>query len=309
VSTQLVECVANFSEGRRPDVVGALTEAIAQVSGVLFLDQQTDPDHNRSVITFAGPPEAVLEAALRGAAQAFDQIDLRIHQGVHPRLGALDVLPFVPLDGVTLEDCVRLAERAGREIWNRHRVPVYFYEAAAHHGGRRNLANIRRGEFEGLTAESLSDPSRRPDIGGPALHPSAGAVAVGARDILIAFNVQLATGDVAVAREIARKIRHSSGGLPHLKAIGVPLPSRKLVQVSMNLTDFNTTGVEAAFAAVEREAARLGVALAGSELVGLIPKKALDLNSGRVPSIGNFSPEQIIENRIETARRRRSRME
>ena len=246
----LVECVANFSEGREASTVDAIIAAIGSSAGVLLLDRHVDPDHNRSVITFAGPPDAAVEGAVRGVERAVSLIDLRRHDGVHPRIGAADVVPFVPLEGLTLEDCVCLAVRAGNEIWRRCGVPVYLYEAAARRPDRVNLAALRRGRFEGLQ-------EKVPDIGGPALHPSAGATAVGARSFLIAYNVNLAAG-VEIARQIAGRIRHSSGGFPGVKALGVELASRGLAQVTMNLTDFEHTPLDSLFEAIESEANRLG---------------------------------------------------
>jgi len=269
VRRPLAECVPNFSEGRDLAKVGAIVAAIESTDGVLLLDSASDADHNRCVVTFVGPPQVVLEGALRGAAKAFELIDLNRHEGVHPRIGAMDVLPFVPLEDLTLQDCARLAWQAGEEIWRRLRVPVYLYEAAALRPERVNLAEIRRGQFEGLRQEAPRNPDRRPDIGGPELHPTAGAAAVGARKFLIAFNVNLETTDVEVAKRIARAVRSSSGGLPYLKAMGVPLRSRNQVQVSMNLTVFEQTPLQVAFEAVRREAARHGVSVAGSEIVGL----------------------------------------
>ena len=288
MDSTLVECVPNFSEGRNFDTIRAIGQTIAAVSGILLLDSQSDGDHNRSVITFAGGPEAVLEAAIQAGGVAAERIDLRRHSGVHPRIGALDVLPFVPLRGVTLEDCVRLAEQAGEEIWRRHKIPVYLYEAAARSHDRRNLARVRRGGLEGLP----------PDIGGPDHHPSAGATAVGARKVMIAYNVQLATADVEIAKQIARKIRFSSGGLPHVKAMGVLLGSRNQAQVSMNLTDFEVTPPHVVFQAIESEARRLGSAVAGSEVIGLVPNKALDMAKGCDLRIENFHPGLVLENRL-----------
>ncbi|MCP5114416.1 MAG: glutamate formimidoyltransferase [bacterium] len=295
---RLVECVPNVSEGRRRDTVRALCQTIADVPGVLLLDCQSDVDHNRSVITFAGTWEAVLEAAVRLAGAAAEMIDLRRQRGVHPRIGALDVLPFVPLRGATLEDCARLAVEAGEEIWSRHRIPVYLYEAAARRTARRNLADIRRGQFEGLREAVRTDARRRPDIGGPDPHPSAGATAIGARKLMIAYNVLLATSDAGIARRIARKIRFSSGGLPHVKAMGVLLDSRKQAQVSMNLTDFEVTPPHVVFEAISRQAEQMNTAVAGSEIVGLIPQKALDMAAGRDLRIQNFHPRLVLENRL-----------
>jgi glutamate formiminotransferase len=294
----LVECVPNFSEGRDPEKVLRLAEAIRSSGGVALLDVHSDPDHNRSVITFAGSPEAVLEAAVRAAGAAVELIDLTRHQGVHPRIGALDVLPFVPLEGVGLEECASLAVRAAEEIWRRHRVPAYLYEAAARRPDRKNLAAIRRGQFERLREEALTNPNRRPDVGGPGLHPTAGAVAVGARKILIAFNIQLATADVEVARRIAARIRAASGGLPEVKAMGVYLASRRQAQVSMNLTDFEITPPWRVYLAVQEEAAREGVTIAGAELIGLAPRKALEAPPGVSLPLAGFDESRILEVRL-----------
>ncbi|MBZ5577715.1 MAG: glutamate formimidoyltransferase [Acidobacteriia bacterium] len=293
----LVECVPNFSEGRDAAKIDAIVEAVRS-AGASVLHRTSDSDHNRSVVTFAAPVGVIEEAAFQAVRQAVASIDLRLHSGVHPRIGAADVVPFIPLKGVTLEDCARLAERTGRRIWDELGVPVYLYEAAALRPECRSLADIRRGNFEGLSQAVLTDPARRPDFGGPALHPSAGAVAVGARKFLIAFNVNLATPDVEIARRIARKIRFSSGGLPGIKAMGVRLASRNLAQVSMNLTDFERTPPHVAYEAVRAEAEREGVAIAGSELIGLIPQKALDLAAARYLQLEDFSSSRVLENRL-----------
>jgi len=297
----VVECVPNFSEGRDAGVVDRIAQAIAAVDGVWLLARESDADHNRSVITFAGSPEAVLEGALAGASQAAGLIDLTRQRGVHPRIGAVDVVPFVPVEGITMEECVRLAWRAGEEIWRRLGVPVYFYEAAARRADRTRLENIRRGQFEGLRDAVRVDPERRPDVGGPELHPSAGATVVGARKFLIAYNINLATADVEIARRIARAIRASSGGLECVKAMGVMLASRNLAQVSMNLTDFETTPVHVVFEAVKREAAHHGAGIAGSELIGLIPRKALEMAAGIDLRWENLRPDSVLEQRIEDA--------
>jgi len=301
VARKLVECVPNFSEGRDVEKVNALVEAVRSVPAVVFLDQELDADHNRSVLTFAGPPEAVSEAALRAVGKAVELIDLNFHTGVHPRIGAADVVPFVPVEGVTLEECARLAERVGEEIWRRFEVPVYFYEAAARRPDRVNLENIRRGQFEGLREEVLTDPERAPDVGEPRLHPTAGAIVVGARKFLIAYNINLNTPDVEVAKAIARAIRFSSGGFRYVKAMGVPLSSRNMVQVSMNLTDFEQTPVHRVLEAVRVEAERYGVSVAGSEIVGLIPKKALEMAAEHYLRCENFHPEMVLENRLAEA--------
>jgi glutamate formiminotransferase len=290
----LIECVANFSEGRDRATVRAIEDAIASAGGgVRILRSEMDADHNRSVITFAAPPEAVSEAALLGIAVAVERIDLRRHSGVHPRMGAADVIPFVPLEGAALADCVAIARRTGEQIWKRFHVPVYFYEAAALSPDRQRLENGRRGGFE--------HPNIAPDLGGPELHPSAGACIVGARKILIAFNVNLATDDVGVAREIARKIRASSGGMPFVKALGLPLAGRGLVQVSLNLTDFEQTPLHAVFDAVKREASARGVAIAGSEIIGLLPKKSLEDAAAHYLQCEKFESGLVLENRLADA--------
>jgi glutamate formiminotransferase len=294
----LIECVPNFSEGRDANVVDAIRDAIAGTPGVALLARESDADHNRSVITFAGAPEAVRAGAVRGIEQAVRRIDLTLHQGVHPRIGAADVVPFVPIAGVDLEECAEIAHEAGREVWERLRLPVYFYEAAALRPERRRLENVRRRGFHWLRDHTAEHP---PDVGGPELHPTAGAVAIGARKFLIAFNANLTTDDVEVARAIARKIRESSGGLPALKAIGVSLQSRRIAQVSMNLTDFERTGMREAFSAVQSEAARYGVGIASTEIVGLIPRRALDETTARLIKCENFSMDRVLEHRIETA--------
>lgn len=292
----MIECVPNFSEGRNPTVVDRIAGEIGSVPGAAILDCTQDYDHNRSVITFAGRPEAVAEAAIRSVGRAAALIDLNQHAGVHPRIGATDVVPFVPLEGATLQDCAKLAKQAAREIWTRFRIPVYLYGAAARRPDRVNLESIRRGQFEGLREAVRSNPDRWPDSGGPELHPTAGATAIGARRLLIAFNVNLTTNDVEVAKRIAKLIRFSSGGLPHVKALGLLLRSRNLAQVSMNLTDFEQMPLDRVFTAVCTEAERCGVGIAGSELVGLIPGKALEMAQGCDLRWENFSTDKVLEN-------------
>ena len=299
--TRIVECVPNFSEGRRPEVVAQLVAEIESVAGALVLDTHSDADHNRTVITFVARPEAAVEAAVRAAALATELIDLRQHAGAHPRVGALDVLPFVPVRGVTLEDCVRLAHEAGERIARELDVPVYFYEAAALRPDRVNLEDVRRKGFEQLRAEIASDPARAPDVGAARVHETAGAIVVGARPFLVAYNVNLHTQDVSVARRIARAVRGRDGGLRYLKALGFALPERGLTQVSMNLVRFEQTALHQAFEAVRREAARWGVQIAGSEIVGLIPQAALDRSAEYFLQIENFAPELVLENRIAQA--------
>jgi glutamate formiminotransferase/formiminotetrahydrofolate cyclodeaminase len=301
VSRTVIECVPNFSEGRDAAKVDAIINAIRSAPGIVILDRELDADHNRSVVTFAGPVESVGEAALRGVEKAIALIDLNHHTGVHPRIGAADVVPFVPVEGVTLEDCVKIAERVGQQLWERFHVPVYLYEAAARRPDRVNLENIRRGQFEGLREEVRTNPDRRPDFGHAELHPTAGATVVGARKFLIAYNINLNTPDVEIAKRIAQTIRFSSGGFPYVKAMGVPLSSRNLAQVSMNLTDFELTPVHQVFEAVRTEAERHGVAIAGSEIIGLIPKKAIEMTAEWYLRAENFHPNLVFENRMDEA--------
>jgi glutamate formiminotransferase len=298
---RLIECVPNFSEGRDAAKVAALVDAVRSVPGVALLDQELDADHNRSVLTFAGGPEPVSEAALRAVGKAVELIDLNRHSGVHPRIGAADVVPFIPVEGVTIEECVRIAERVGAQIWSRYQVPVYLYEAAARRPERVNLEDIRRGQFEGLREEILTNPGRAPDIGEPRLHATAGATVVGARKFLIAYNINLNTPDVEIAKRIAKAIRFSSGGFRYVKAMGVPLTSRNLAQVSMNLTDFEQTPVHQVFETVRAEAERYGASIVGSEIVGLIPKKALEMAAEYFLRCENFRPEVVFENRLAEA--------
>ena len=296
---RLIECVPNFSEGRDAGKVDAIVAAMSTVPSVYVLDREIDADHNRCVVTLAGDPDAVAEAALLGVGKALELIDLTKHNGAHPRIGATDVVPFIPIDGVSIEDCVALARRVGNEIWNRYRIPVYFYEAAAQRQERVNLENIRRGQFEGLREEMKRDHNRLPDIGEPKLHPTAGATVVGARKFLIAYNVNLNTSDIGIANKIAKAIRFSSGGLRHVKSMGVELKARNLAQVSINLTDFEQTPMHRVYEMVKREAARYGVIPVGSEIVGLIPKKAIEMAADYFLQVENFSPEQIFENRLQ----------
>jgi glutamate formiminotransferase len=298
---RLVECVPNFSEGRDAAVVAAIAQAAAGVRGILILDLQRDIDHNRSVLTFAGPPEAVAEAAVAAAGVAARYIDLNKHDGVHPRIGAADVIPFIPLCGITLEQCAAIARSAGEHHWKQNAVPVYLYAAAALRADRTRLEQIRKGGFRVLRAAALTDPYRRPDIGGPALHPTAGASIFGARKFLVAYNVNLQTSDVALARRIARKIRASSGGFPCLKALGVFLESRNLAQVTTTVTDFEVTPVHVVFNAIRDEAARAGVEVQGSELIGLIPRRALELAGSTDFRWEHWDDSMVLETRLEMA--------
>lgn len=295
---RLIECVPNFSEGRDLAKVDEIVHAMTGVSGAWILDRTSDADHNRSVITLAGTPESVAEAMLRGAGQAAKLIDMTTHKGVHPRIGATDVIPFVPLENVSMDDCVALARQVGQQLWDRYRIPVYFYEAAASRPDRVNLENVRKGQFEGLLRDTLTDPERSPDIGEPRLHPTAGITAVGARKILIAYNIYLNTSNVSVAREIARVIRFSNGGLRHVKAIGVEMKTRNLAQVSVNLTDFEQTPLHHVFDAVKEEAGKRSCKVVSSEIIGLVPRKALRMSAGHNLQLENFSFERVLENRL-----------
>ena len=293
---RIVECVPNFSEGRRREVVDRIAEAIAAVSQVYVLDVQSDADHNRTVVTFAGEPEAVEEAAFRGIERAAEVIDMSVHRGEHPRMGAADVVPFVPIKGVPMEDCVAMARRVGERVGRELDIPVYLYERAATRPERRNLANVRQGEYEGIKAEIATRPEREPDFG-PRRLGKAGATAIGARAPLIAFNVYLGTDDVEVAKAVARAVRHSSGGLRYVKALGLLVRGR--AQVSMNLTDYHQTPVHRVVEMIRREAGRYGVSVVESELIGLIPNEALVEAAEFYLQMGSgFSSHQILESRL-----------
>ena len=292
----LVECVPNFSEGRRLEVVDELVRAIEAVPGAHVLDRHSDYDHNRSVITFVGPPAAVEEAAFRAIALAAERIDLDHHTGEHPRIGATDVVPFVPISGVTMEDCVAIARRLGRRVGDELGIPVYLYEEAATRPERRRLEDIRRGEYEGLKESIATDPDRAPDFGPARLGP-AGATVIGARPFLIAYNVYLTTDDVSIAKKVARAVRHSSGGLRYVKALGMSVGGR--AQVSMNLTDFRRTPVARVVEMIRREAARYGVGVHSSELVGLIPEDALIEAAIWYLQLHDLELNQILERRLQ----------
>src|SRR2546430_3078720 len=291
----LVECVPNFSEGRDKSKVDAIVEAM-KLDGVYLLDREMDADHNRCVITLVGEREAIQEAAIRGVGKAAELIDLTKHRGAHPRMGAADVVPFIPIEGVTIEDCVAMARHVGAEIWKRHQIPVYLYEAAATSPERLNLENIRRGQFEGIRDEIGTNPARKPDFGEARVHPTAGATVVGARKALIAYNVFLNTPNVDIAKKVAKAVRFSTGGLRYVKAAGFNV--RGLAQVSMNLTDFEQTPIARVFEFVKREAARYGVKPVSSEIVGLIPKKALEEAAEWFLQVENFDSSLILENRL-----------
>jgi glutamate formiminotransferase len=304
---QLVECVPNYSEGRDAAKIDAIAASVEAVGDVVLLDRESDADHNRSVLTFVGPPAAVAEAAFRSVETAAALIDLTEHRGAHPRMGAADVVPIVPIEGLTLADCADIARRVGQEIWDRLRIPVFLYGAAAMRPGRVNLENVRRGQFEALLAEMGTASERDPDIGLAVCHPTAGAVAIGARKFLIACNLNLRTADVAIAKRIARTIRFSSGGFRGVKAMGVLLPSRNLAQVSINLTDFEETPMHVVFEAVRAEAERCGAPVVETEIVGLIPRKAFDMSAEYFRRYGDFRPELVLEDRIAQAMARSRR--
>ena len=293
----LIECVPNVSEGRRIEVVDAMASAIGTVAGARLLDRSSDRSHNRSVFTLAGDAAGVEAAVLALVERAVADIDLRTHRGEHPRLGAVDVVPFVPIEGVTMAECVALAKKVGAEIARRFDVPVFLYEDAATDPARKNLEDIRRGEFEGLAAK-MRAPEWAPDFGPAAPHPTAGATVVGARMPLIAYNINLATDRLDVAKKIAAAIRQSSGGFRYVKAAGFKLDDRGIVQVSMNLTNYEKTPIFRVFEAVKREAERYGVSILESEIVGLVPSAALAAAAEFYLQIEGFKPEQVLENKL-----------
>lgn len=292
---RLVECVPNVSEGLDKAVLAVLTERIQSVPDVALLDLHMDPDHHRSVFTLAGEPEAMATALFRFIQEAQHGIDLRRHQGQHPRIGAVDVVPWIPLRGVTMEECADYAKDLGRRVGQELDIPVFLYEQAALVPLRARLDVIRRGGLSGLQERMDQEADWKPDFGPNVLHPTAGAVAIGARFFLIAFNVVLKSQDIQAARRIARAIRSSGGGLPALKAMGVPLSSKGFVQVSMNLMDFRQTSLRAAFQAVERESHRLGVEIQESEIVGLVPQEAWDVDLPADLQLKNWNPEGVLE--------------
>ncbi len=292
---QIVECVPNFSEARRPEVVSQIVDAIRSVAGVRVLDVESDDDHNRSVLTFVGEPQAVSQAAYQGIATAAKLIDMDQHQGAHPRIGATDVVPFVPIHGITMQETVALARSLGQKVADKLHIPVYLYEEAATRPERRNLENIRRGEYEGLKESIATDPKREPDFG-PRSLGKAGATVIGARSPLIAFNVYLNTDNVSIAKRIARAVRHSSGGFRFVKAMGVLVEGQ--AQVSMNLTNFRKTPVYRVVETIRREAARYGVTIAHSELVGLIPQDAILAAAKWYMQVDNLTSELVLENQL-----------
>ena len=293
----LIESVPNVSEGRRPEVVAAMAQAVRAVPGVRLLDHSSDPSHNRSVFTLVGDAAGVERAVLALFERATADIDLRVHKGEHPRLGAVDVVPFIPIERATMADCVALAKKVGAEVASRFGVPVYLYEDASSNPARKNLEDIRRGEFEGLAAK-MALTEWAPDFGPKAPHPSAGATVIGARMPLIAYNINLGTDRLDVAKKIAAAIRQSSGGFRYVKAAGFALEDRGIVQVSMNLTNYEKTPIFRVFETVKREAARYGVSILESEIVGLVPAAALNAAAEFYLQIGGFKPDQILENKL-----------
>ena len=293
----LIECIPNVSEGRRPEVVAAMADAIRRVAGVRLLDYSSDPSHNRSVFTLVGDASGLEQAVLALVEHSLTDIDLRTHRGEHPRLGAVDVVPFVPIEGVTMAQCVALAKKAGAAIAERFHVPVYLYEEASANPARKNLEDIRRGEFEGLAAK-MATAGWAPDYGPAAPHPSAGASIVGARMPLIAYNINLATDRLDVAKKIAASIRQSGGGYRFVKAMGITLADREIVQVSMNLTNYEETPIFRVFETVKREAARYGVRVLESEIVGLVPAAALTGAVEFYLQLEGFKADQVLENKL-----------
>lgn len=294
---KIIECIPNFSEGRDEAKLGQIVAEI-ESAGVELLDREMDASHNRAVVTFVGEPEAVLEAAFRGARKAAELIDLTTHRGEHPRMGATDVIPFVPISNATTAECVELAKRLGRRIAEELHIPVYLYEAAATRSDRQNLANIRRGEFEGLRDEIGTNPDRRPDFGEPRIHPTAGATVVGARFPLIAFNLNLNTSDVEIAQNVAKAIRFMSGGFRYCKALGFELKHEGIAQVSINMTEYTKTPLYRVYEMARREAARYGVTIRESEIVGLVPEQALIDTARYYLQLDRFNEDQILEYRL-----------
>ena len=294
---KIVECVPNFSEGRRKDVIERIIDAVRGVEGVKVLDYSSDASHNRTVLTFVGEPMAVKEAAFRVAEKAAELIDMEQHQGEHPRIGAADVIPLIPISGVSMEECVELARELGRDIGEKLGIPVYLYEEAATRPDRKNLAHVRRGEYEGLK-EAIKTPERQPDFGPAQMHPRAGAVAVGARPPLVAYNINLGTDKVEIAKAIARTIRGSSGGYPSIKALGVLIEETGKAQVTINVCNYKEVSLARVFETVKSEAERYGVNITGSEIVGLVPMEALLDAAAFYLRLEGFQLEQVLEKRL-----------
>lgn len=295
--SKLIECVPNFSEGRRPEVIEAIVGEVRKVTGVSLLDVKPDASHNRTVVTFVGDPVAVKQAAFNACAKAAELIDMEKHTGEHPRIGATDVIPFIPVKGATMEECVALADELGREIAEKLAIPVYMYEAAAKTPARKNLPDIRKGQYEGLKQE-IGQPERRPDYGPASMHPTAGATVVGARQFLIAYNINLSTSDVAIAKKIANCIREAKGGYKYVRAMGVMIDDRQVAQVTINMIDYTGTPLFRVFETVKSEAARYGVNIIGSEIVGLLPMQALLDTAEFYLRLEGFSRKQVFEDNL-----------
>ncbi len=298
MAQSIIECVANCSEGRNVDTIDALAHAVKTVNGVSLLDRHHDADHHRCVLTFAGAPEDVAQAAFELVKTASRLIDLRHHAGQHPRIGATDVLPFIPLDGATMGQCVDLAKRVGKRIGDELGIPVFLYEEACEQPHRQPLEAIRRGGLAGLASRMAMNPAWSPDFGPAHPHPTSGAIAVGARHPLIAYNIALNTNDFSIAQAIAKTIRASGGGLPAVKALGMELKTRGLVQVSMNLTNYRQTPLHVVFETVKEEASHYGVSIAGSELVGLIPQDAVTQAAAHFLKCDSLASDRILESRL-----------
>jgi glutamate formiminotransferase len=295
--TKLVECVPNFSEGRRPEVVKAIADEACVTAGVKVMDCSSDADHNRTVLTFVGEPAAAKQAAFACCAKAAELIDMEKHKGGHPRIGATDVIPFIPLSGVDMAECVALAHELGKEIAEKLSIPVFFYEAAARRSSMKALPDVRKGEYEGLK-EAIKTPERAPDEGPSAMHPTAGATVVGARRFLVAFNINLGTTDVDIAKKIAQTIRAAKGGFVNCRAMGLMLEDRGIAQVSINMTDHTQTPLHRVFETVKSEASRYGVNVTGSEIVGLTPMQALLDSAAFYLRLEDFKLEQVLEARL-----------
>ncbi len=295
---KIVECVPNFSEGRRKEIIEEIIDQVRKRKDVKLLDYSSDPDHNRTDVTFIGEPQSVKEAALDLAIKCVELIDMNKHRGEHPRMGAIDVVPFIPVYNVTMEECVKLAHEFAKEFSEKTGVPCFMYEEAATRPDRKNLADVRRGEFEGLKEAIGKDPDKVPDYGPNKIHPTAGATAVGARFFLVAFNVNLGTSDIEIAKKIARAVRHSSGGYRYVKAMGFEIKERGIVQVSMNLTNYQKTPIFRVFETIKNEAERYGVPVIGSEIVGLVPLEALIMVADHYLRLENFSIDQVLEKRL-----------
>lgn len=298
---RIVECVPNFSEGRDPEKVEKIVNEVKSTSDAYLLDYSSDEGHNRSVVTFVGTPEAVVEAAFKAISKAAELIDLTKHSGEHPRMGATDVCPFIPIKNVTMDECVELANKLGAMVGERLEIPVFLYENAATRDDRKNLAKVRKGQFEGLRDAIGADENRVPDYGPNKIHPTAGAMAIGAREFLIAYNVNLNTNDIELAKAIGKAVRESSGGLPAIKAMGVDLPELGIVQVSMNLVNYKVTGMERVYQEIQMHADKAEVEVLESELIGLVPRDAWRPEYKKTLKVTNFTEDQVLENIIEKA--------